>query len=242
MPGQTAESTLANKSALKTFKTNFLTAISTALDVPSVSVVVSQVTLKSASRRLAAPQKHPSWPRRLTASRPGFTASISAGDGSTVGTTSTLDATFTLEQAKVVTASSAPMSALSVVDRIQSAAASAVAGSTLAGAQMSSVGTAGVCGNGACETGERCSGTLCGDGGCKADCPYVRQSCPTGNWPNAGECSGHGRCIGASGACDCFVEQGYGGEACDQCTRNFMLNTTTHECVRQVTKVCRQNV
>ena len=82
-----------------------------------------------------------------------------------------------------------------------------------------------------CEAGERCEDASCSNAGaCRNDCPYVAQTCPSGPWPGAGECSGNGRCIAASGACDCYESQGYVGTACHECKSGYLFDDATKTC------------
>eukprot|EP00937_MAST-01D_sp_MAST-1D-sp2_P008177 g8177.t1 len=86
-----------------------------------------------------------------------------------------------------------------------------------------------VCGNGACEPGERCQDADC-TGGCRSDCPYEKKTCPSPSWEGGGECSGNGRCIGSSGACECFTAQGYVGAACSECAGDYLFDEATKKC------------
>jgi hypothetical protein len=96
---------------------------------------------------------------------------------------------------------------------------------TILGGNTAHAGTLAICGNGQCEHGEICKkgGESCSD--CQhADCPYVFQKCPsflpddTRTDSGTGTvCSGHGRCIGSTGLCSCFSQQGYTGTSCGSC-------------------------
>ena len=83
--------------------------------------------------------------------------------------------------------------------------------------QLLYAGRVGAFGNSLCEVGERefvalanstqPSGSEAGGtpgGTCPEDCPLPYQPCPAGS-SNSSACSGHGRCLAAQGACDCFL-------------------------------------
>jgi hypothetical protein len=200
--GQTAVETVGDATKLSTFKDGFKASLVTALGVPADAVSIGTVTVKAARHRLLVGA------RRLAAD--------------------TLDASFNLEQAKVAAAGSA-VSAVEVTSKLSDAVAEGSA--DFAGATVSDAQPAAVCGNGACERGERCTDAGCTTG-CMGDCPYQVKLCPTAWWPNSGECSSRGKCIGASGACVCFTKQGYVGAACDECAEGYVMRYLTNECVR----------
>jgi hypothetical protein len=208
--GETADSVLADATKLQSFKDSYNAGLASALSVPTASIRVTSVMLQS-RRRLLDQAQH----RRRTEA-------------------TMLLASFELAQDQVmgVSAHASPVTALQVFDLL-SAASSAGGSGVLAGTTVSSVTVKAVCGNGACEEGERCDET-CDTPSCKADCPYVVKVCPTPSWAGGGECSHHGRCIGASGACACFDKLGYVGAACDECAVGFSLDGATHTCVRQL--------
>eukprot|EP00936_MAST-01D_sp_MAST-1D-sp1_P002199 g2199.t1 len=90
---------------------------------------------------------------------------------------------------------------------------------------------------GACEPGERCLDDDC-TGGCRSDCPYQKKMCATPPFENAGECGSatrNGKCIGASGACDCNTERGFVGRACGECKAGYVL-TGSGDCALVVCK------
>ncbi|GAQ87623.1 Subtilisin-related protease with thrombospondin repeats [Klebsormidium nitens] len=95
----------------------------------------------------------------------------------------------------------------------------------------------GICGNGVCEIGERCTPLGTSASGpandssavpqsppqcCYKDCPYVAQACPLAlTGPLSGQvCGARGRCLDATGTCDCFV--GHTGTDCSLCVRGFV--------------------
>ena len=206
--GDTAATIMADVAKLQSFKDSFKAAMVTALAVPANSVSVTGVVKQDRRRLHAAAAPH----RRLAA---------------------TLKASFELNQAQVKAAgggSAAPVSALNVLDSLATATASGAG--VLAGATVGSVAAKAVCGNGACEEGERCTDSTCAAPGCKADCPYVVQACPSPSWAGGGQCSRRGRCISASGACACFNT--YVGAACDECAVGYKQDPSTHACVRQL--------
>ena len=203
--GETADSVLADAGKLQTFKDGFKVNLVATLGVPEGAVSVGAVVKQNGRRRLL---------QGVAARR------LASGD---------LDASFQIEQAKVSAAGGAAKSAVDVTSSLADAAASgsgAFSGATVAAAEP-----AAVCGNGACEGGERCTDSTCSTG-CTGDCPYQVKACPTAWWTNGGECAGRGKCIGASGACDCFTKQGYVGAACDECADGYVMRPSTRECVR----------
>ena len=80
----------------------------------------------------------------------------------------------------------------------------------------------GVCGNNVCEIGEQSVGDVAGS--CPDDCPLSFNVCQADVDGTA--CSGHGRCIPANGACDCYP--GYAGVACQLCQGGFEKTTSGH--------------
>ena len=203
--GETADSVLADAGKLQKFKDDFADNLVAALGVPADAVSVSAVVKQARRRRLL---------QGVVARR------LASGD---------LDAKFQIEQAKVSAAGGAAKSAVDVTSSLADAAASGIG--AFAGATVAAAEPAAVCGNGACEGGERCTDPSCSTG-CTGDCPYQVKACPTAWWPNGGECAGRGKCIGASGACDCFTKQGYVGAACDECAEGYVMRPSTRECVR----------
>ena len=86
------------------------------------------------------------------------------------------------------------------------------------------------CGNGVCESGER-PGSAGASGGtaCAADCPFPVLNCPT---VNGSVCNNAGVCVSATGSsavtvngfngmCNCWILQGYTGDACDACDPHY---------------------
>lgn len=57
---------------------------------------------------------------------------------------------------------------------------------------------------------------------CYKDCPYVAQACPLALFgPLSGQiCGARGRCLDATGTCDCFV--GHTGADCSMCVRGYV--------------------
>ena len=200
--GQTAVQTVDDAGLLATFVDGFKNSLVAALDVPADAIEIGTITVKAGRRRLLSET------RRL------------ADD--------TLDAPFELKQDKVVASGSAK-SAMDVTSTLAEAAAAGSSG--FAGATVSDAQPAAVCDNDVCEAGERCTDTACTTG-CLLDCPYQVKSCPTAPWVGGGECSGRGKCIGASGACMCFTQQGYVGAACEECAEGYVMRPSTRECVR----------
>ena len=101
---------------------------------------------------------------------------------------------------------------------------SSLVGGTVAG--VDTTFTAPQCGNGACESGERPDAAN-GVVGCPADCPLEVVACPSAN---GAECNGVGQCL--SGVCVCGTNQGYTGDACDQCAPGFVPSgLVVGECV-----------
>ena len=201
---------LADASAKRAYESELKRNITHVLDVPIVAIAVT-VDKSSARRRLsiAAGQRH------LAAA---------------------LNADVTIDQAQAIAGrtSGGAVSAVQAAEQLAAASTASLGG---AGFDPSSVGTESVCGNGVCEAGEQCQDTACASPGCRDDCPYVAQPCPTGPWANAGECSGHGRCIAASGACDCYESQGYTGAACSECKQGFVFDSVSHDCVFSLVSV-----
>jgi hypothetical protein len=125
--------------------------------------------------------------------------------------------TFTVAQSD----QQAAISVFTVSDSLEAAATAAQSSGALSGLsfESSQIVANTICGNHVCEAGERCQ-SINDNACCAQDCPFVLRTCPA---PKGVECSGHGACLRASGACDCFEQQGYTGTACDECTTNFQL-------------------
>ena len=105
-----------------------------------------------------------------------------------------------------------------------------LAGASAPGITVNSVAAAQVlpvCGNNVCETGELCGAT--DDGCCIRDCPTRRITCPTKSG-SSDPCSGQGTCDYSSGECSCFADNGYTGDACDECATGFL--SVTGRCTR----------
>eukprot|EP00803_Ostreobium_quekettii_P008218 evm.model.scf_449.4 EVM.evm.TU.scf_449.4 scf_449:24370-31826(+) len=91
----------------------------------------------------------------------------------------------------------------------------------------------GICGNGVCEIGEQVvhadstEGFAAGssDAGCREDCKIplhmCAQSAPEDGNGQPKQCGGHGTCLIASGACQCFA--GYIGDLCDACAAGYTM-------------------
>ena len=87
-----------------------------------------------------------------------------------------------------------------------------------------------LCGNGVCESGERPgSAGASGSTACAADCPFPVLNCPT---VNGNVCNNAGVCVSATGSsavtvngfngmCNCWILQGYTGDACGTCAAGF---------------------
>ena len=101
---------------------------------------------------------------------------------------------------------------IDMADIVEKLAASETSGLGIQVEEVLSVAKTGVCGNGVCEVGERCD-SADSENCCKADCPFLLQACPTDAFGN--ECGGHGKCLRASGTCECFT--GHAGRACGEC-------------------------
>ena len=70
------------------------------------------------------------------------------------------------------------------------------------------------------------------------DCPFPVAECPSAN---GAACNGVGQCV--SGVCLCSAEQGYMGDACDQCTAGFVPGDVAGECaVLEVTAAMLEGV
>lgn len=91
----------------------------------------------------------------------------------------------------------------------------------------------GICGNGFCEVGERpieaeawAESYQFALNLCPTDCPTELRACPA---PVGSDvmCGGYGRCLQASGVCDCFI--GYGGDDCGDCAPGY-LRTPGGQC------------
>ncbi|GMH43936.1 hypothetical protein BSKO_11870 [Bryopsis sp. KO-2023] len=83
----------------------------------------------------------------------------------------------------------------------------------------------GICGNGICEIGEQevFAHGVEGESACPEDCPFPIRMCPSPTIGGVGiqkePCGMNGRCLMASGTCNCF--KGYSGDACDACTPGY---------------------
>jgi hypothetical protein len=80
------------------------------------------------------------------------------------------------------------------------------------------VASTGLCGNGVCEVGELCDGTNAATC-CNDDCPIEWKQCPVPSGSSY-SCGGQGKCIAATGKCECF-DRGHTGDACSECDQGF---------------------
>ena len=55
---------------------------------------------------------------------------------------------------------------------------------------------------------------------CPQDCPHVLKSCPSPEGTTS-PCGGRGRCLPATGQCDCFKGMGWTGLACGECAEGY---------------------
>ena len=86
----------------------------------------------------------------------------------------------------------------SLTASVKAAASAVYAGSSLAGPYVS-------------DAANKC---------CPADCPRVLKACPSPEGTTS-PCGGRGRCLPATGQCDCFKGMGWTGIACGECAEGY---------------------